>query len=177
MTKSKHTTGSPGRVAPARPRGVPTAVTVLHVDDDPNDTELLRAAARKAEVEFILHNAEDADQALAYLSGKGIYADREKYEVPALVLLDLKMPRATGFEVLKWIRQRPALAHLPVVILSGSELHDDMEQAYAAGANSYFVKPLGFDALVQLVSSINSAWIAALPKPGQAQQVEISTGI
>lgn len=152
----------------------PPAVTVLHVDDDPNDTELLRAAARKASVRFVLHNVEDAEQAIAYLSGKGVYADRCLYNLPALVLLDLKMPRATGFEVLKWIRQHPSLGQVPVVVLSGSELQDDIQQAYDVGANSYMVKPLGFDALVQLVKNINAAWIAALPKPGQ--NLELAAG-
>ncbi len=139
-------------------------VTVLHVDDDPNDTELLRAAVRKAEVDFILHNVEDAEHAIAYLSGQGIYADRKRYHLPGLILLDLKMPRVTGFEVLKWIREHPGLAGIPVVVLSGSELQDDIHQAYASGANSYLVKPLGFEALVQMVKNIHTAWIATVPK-------------
>jgi CheY-like chemotaxis protein len=145
----------------------PPAVTVLHVDDDPNDTELLRAAARKADVRFELHNVEDADQAIAFLTGKEPYADRNVFRAPSLILLDLKMPRATGFEVLKWIREHPNFAQVPVVVLSGSELQDDIQLAYNVGANSYMVKPLGFDALVQLVKNINAAWIAALPSASQ----------
>src|SRR5512140_2159425 len=116
-------------------------VTVLHVDDDPNDTELLRAATRKAGVRFTLHNVEDADQAVAYLSGRGHFADRARYPMPALGLLDLKMPRQTGLEVLRWIRARPDLQYVPVVVLSGSELKDDIQKAKEAGANSYLVKP------------------------------------
>ncbi len=137
------------------------ALTVLHVDDDPNDTELLRAAARKANVRFLLHNVPDGEQAIAYLSGQSIYADRARYRLPALVLLDLKMPRTTGFEILQWIRSHPELGHLPVVVLSGSQLQDDIRQAYADGANSYLVKPLGFDALVSLVKNIDTGWLAA----------------
>jgi len=132
--------------------------TVLHVDDDPNDTELLRAAVRKAGLELNLQNVEDAEHAIAYLSGQGIYADRAKYCPPCMVLLDLKMPRVTGFDVLNWIRRQPEAKHLPVVVLSGSELQDDIRQAYAAGANSYLVKPLGFEALVQMVRQIHAAW-------------------
>ena len=162
-----------------RPRAVPTEathlaplkVTVLHVDDDPNDTELLRAAARKADVRFILHNAEDAEQAIAYLTGKDGYADRNAYGVPALVLLDLKMPRATGLEVLKWIRQRKESDQMPVVVLSGSELEDDIQRAYAAGANAYIVKPLEFEGLVQFVKNISEAWIAPAPKPRQSFEI------
>lgn len=136
-------------------------VTVLHIDDDPNDTELLRAAARRAQVPFILHNVEDGEKAIAYLSGAGIYADRERYSMPSLILLDLKMPRATGLEVLKWIRNHPELGQVPVLVLSGSELQDDVKEAFAVGANSYLVKPLGFEALVSLVRSINSVWLAS----------------
>jgi CheY-like chemotaxis protein len=176
MTKRKSASSFGHRAAPtAAPAIEPPSVTVLHVDDDPNDTELLRAAARKAGVPFILHNAEDADQAIAYLNGKGRYSHRETYQVPALILLDLKMPRATGFEVLKWIRQHPSLGQIPVVVLSGSELQDDIQEAYNVGANSYMVKPLGFDSLVQLVKRINAAWIATLPKP--CEGVELSAGL
>ena len=103
---SKQTAGVRGPVAPP--------LTVLHIDDDPNDTELLRAAARRAQAAFILHNAEDTEQAIAYLSGKGIYADRQTYTMPHLVLLDLKMPRVNGFELLRWIRRHPQLHALPV---------------------------------------------------------------
>lgn len=126
---------------------------------------LLQAATRKAAVEFILHNVEDGDAAIAYLSGDGIYADRKRFQLPALILLDLKMPRATGFEVLKWIRSHPELGNLPVVVLSGSELQDDIRRAYSAGANSYLVKPLGFDALVDMVQSVNAVWVTANQQP------------
>jgi CheY-like chemotaxis protein len=136
------------------------AVTVLHIDDDPNDTELFRAAARKANAQFSVHNVSDGEQAMAYLNGRGIYANRQLYPLPVLVLLDLKMPRATGFEVLQWIRNHRQVGDLPVVVFSGSELQDDIQQAYAVGADSYLIKPLGFTALVDLVKNINEAWIA-----------------
>src|ERR1043165_3177141 len=73
-------------------------VTVLHIDDDPNDTELLRAATKRAKTHFDLQNVEDGEHAIAYLNGDGVYADRDRYPMPALILLDLKMPRATGME-------------------------------------------------------------------------------
>src|SRR5438270_2740248 len=95
---------------------------VLHVDDDPNDTALLQAAISRAGVHFQLHNIHDAEQTICYLAGQGVYADRARYPFPSLILLDLKMPRQTGFEILRWIRSRPELSDLPVVILSGSEL-------------------------------------------------------
>jgi len=171
MTKRQSSSLNSRAYVAGTPAIEPPPVTVLHVDDDPNDTELLRAAARKAGVNFVLHNAEDAEHAIAYLSGSGQFADREAYALPALILLDLKMPRATGFEVLKCIRQHTTLGHVPVVILSGSELQDDIQEAYNVGATSYMVKPLGFESLVQLVKNINAAWILALPKAAENLEV------
>ena len=140
-------------------------IAVLHIDDDPNDTELLRAATRKANLPLVLHNVEDAEQAIAYLSGKGAYSDRETHGIPALILLDLKMPRATGFEILRWIRGHPELQGLPVVVLSGSEMQDDIRRAYDVGANSYLVKPIGFDALVSLVKNLDAVWLRGASQP------------
>lgn len=143
--------------------GASSAATVLHVDDDPNDTALLEAARRKAGVEFRLENVSDGDQAIAYLSGAGQYANRSRYPLPTVILMDLKMPRATGFEILKWIRNDAACKDLPVVVLSGSELQEDMRRAQILGANSYLVKPLGFEALVNLVKSFSAAWLKLGP--------------
>jgi CheY-like chemotaxis protein len=149
----------------ARQFAISSGATVLHVDDDPNDTALLEAARRKAEIEFHLENVSDGDQAMAYLNGSGPYANRTSHPWPTLILLDLKMPRATGFEILRWIRNRPDCKDLSVVVLSGSELQEDIREAYLLGANSYLVKPLGFEALVQLVRNITSVWLA--PRPGK----------
>lgn len=131
-------------------------VTVLHVDDDPNDTTLLQVACAKADVNFEVHNVGDGDQMLEYLKGTGKYADRTRYRMPGLVLLDLKMPRVEGLEVLKWIRNHATLKHLPVIVLSGSELQEDIRQAYAIGANSYLVKPPSFNSLISLVREIGA---------------------
>jgi CheY-like chemotaxis protein len=131
--------------------------TVLHVDDDPNDTALLQAASRKAKLDFELHNVEDGEQAIAYLD----QAERTGVRIPSLILLDLKMPRATGVEILRWIRRHPRLKGLPVIVLSGSELQEDIRNAYAEGANSYLVKPLGFEALVDMVRNLRTEWLAA----------------
>jgi CheY-like chemotaxis protein len=137
------------------------AVTVLHVDDDPNDTALLQVACAKASVDFEIHNVEDGDQVIEYLNGSGKYADRTRYRLPGLVLLDLKMPRVEGLEVLKWIRNQSAVKDLPVIVLSGSELQDDIRRAYAVGANSYLVKPPNFTSLISLVREIGARLPAA----------------
>lgn len=163
-TGSAKATATHGGSGGARQIASSAGLTVLHVDDDPNDTALLEAARRKAGMEFRLDNVGDGDQAIAYLTGSGPYCNRAVHPSPNLVLLDLKMPRATGFEILKWIRSHPEFKNIPVVVLSGSELHEDMRQAYLMGANSYLVKPLGFEALVNLVKSIASVWLAPRPR-------------
>lgn len=143
-----------------------TAATVLHIDDDPNDAQLLEAAMRKARANFILQTVSDGEHAMAYLNGQGAYANRTRFQIPSLILLDLKMPRATGFEVLKWIRGHSLFGSVPVVVLSGSELKDDIQAAYAVGANSYKVKPLGFTDLVSLVKDLENSWLS--PHSGAA---------
>lgn len=132
--------------------------SILHIDDDPNDTELLLAATLEAAVPFRIHNVADAVQAMALLNGEGRYADRARFPIPNLILLDLKMPRSTGIEILTRIRANPQLKGIPVVVLSGSALDEDMRQAYAAGANAYLVKPFGFRRLVELVRNLNLGW-------------------
>ena len=149
---------TPGNMGGARAFQLPPIV-VLHIDDDANDTALLQAATRRAGVSFQLHNAHDSEQAISYLSGQGNFADRKAHPLPSLVLLDLKMPRATGFELLRWIRSRIQFTNLPVIVLSGSELKDDIRRAYDIGANSYLVKPLGFEALVSMVKQLSNSWV------------------
>src|SRR3569833_578722 len=139
-------------------------VTVLHVDDDPNDTTLLQVACARAAVDFQLQNIGDGPEVIDFLSGTGKYADRTRYEIPGLVLLDLKMPRATGWEILQWIRGNASLKNLPVFVLSGSELQEDKLRAYEVGANSYLVKPPNFSSLVSMVKDIG-AQLPILPQP------------
>jgi CheY-like chemotaxis protein len=139
-------------------------VTVLHVDDDPNDTTLLQVACARAAVDFHLQNIGDGTEVIDYLNGVGKYADRTRYEIPGLVLLDIKMPRATGWEILRWIRAHAALKHLPVIVLSGSELQEDKLRAFEGGANSYLVKPPNLNSLVSMVKDIG-AQLPILPHP------------
>jgi CheY-like chemotaxis protein len=146
------------------------SVTVLHVDDDPNDSTLFQVACAKADVDFELQNIEDGNEVIEYLSGNGKYADRTRYRLPELVLLDLKMPKATGLDVLQWIRSHSRLRHLPVIVLSGSELSEDMHRAYADGANSYMVKPPSFESLVDLVKNIGAHIPSASANQGGASR-------
>lgn len=134
--------------------------TILLIEDDANDVFLMQRALRKAEVPNPLQVMGDGDEAVEYLSGQGRFADRSQHPLPVLVLLDLKLPRKSGLEVLQWLRQQSELKRLPVVVLTSSKEPNDVNKAYDLGANSYLVKPLGFDALLNLVRSLNVYWLS-----------------
>jgi CheY-like chemotaxis protein len=134
-------------------------VNILHVEDDPNDALLFQHACRKAGIGFELQSVNDGDQAIAYLRGTDFFSDREKYPFPQLILLDLKMPRLSGFDVLSWLRNEGSLKGLPVIVLTSSNHETDIKRAYDLGANSYLVKPVGFDALVEVAKTIHGYWL------------------
>lgn len=134
--------------------------TVLYVEDSPDDFALFKLASRKCGTPFSLQHAADGELAIAYLSGAGPYADREEFPFPDLVLLDLKMPRLDGFEVLHWIRTNPATKNLPVVVLAGSSFRADIRRALELGANSYAAKPARFEELQVLIDQIADVWLA-----------------
>jgi CheY-like chemotaxis protein len=100
----------------------------------------------------------DGDEAVAYLSGKSRYADRVAFPLPNLMLLDLKMPRRSGFEVLQWLRGQPTLRRLPVVVLTSSNQSSDINGAYDQGANSYIVKTANPEAMQELTRLIDLYW-------------------
>lgn len=128
--------------------------TILHVEDDPSDADLVAHAFRKVASEVDLRRAEDGEKAVAYLAGAPPFADRALHPLPHLVLLDLKLPLKSGFEVLEWIRTRPPLASIPVFILSSSSESSDIHRAYALGANSFLVKNVDLATLRHVVRGI-----------------------
>lgn len=132
---------------------------VLLVEDSPDDADLILHAFRKAGVENQVVVVDDGDKAINYLLGKGDYADRQRFPMPRLILLDLKLPRRSGIEVLSVIRTSEAVRQTPVVVLTSSSREDDIRKAYDAGANAYLVKPIGGDALVTMTRSIDAFWI------------------
>lgn len=132
---------------------------ILLIEDDINDALLLRRAFAKAGVQNSIVQLEDGDAAIAYLSGTGEYAEREHYPLPCLILLDLKLPRRSGLEVLAWIREQPGLKRIPVVVLTSSQQSHDINRAYDLGANSYLVKPVGFDTLLKMAHALNLYWL------------------
>ena len=115
--------------------------TVLLVDDSKNDLFLTRAAFARAEFKNPLQAVRNGDEAIAYLKGEGPYHDREKFPLPAVMLLDLNMPMKSGFEVLKWVGEQNGLKRLSIIVLSASTRPEDVEQAFELGANSFLVKP------------------------------------
>jgi CheY-like chemotaxis protein len=127
---------------------------ILIAEDEENDVFLIRRAFHQAQFENPLHVVQTGEDAIAYLRGDAAYSDRDKYPIPALVLLDLKMPRKNGFEVLAWIRQHSEFNSLPVVVLTSSQESADINRAYALGANSYLVKPANFHSLVDMINRL-----------------------
>src|SRR5262245_10649782 len=117
---------------------------ILLVDDGEDDVYLIRKAFQLAGVANPIHVARDGEEAIAYLVGAGQYSNHDEHPLPDLILLDLKMPRLGGFEVLTWIRRQPGLQGIAVVVLTSSEQIWEVNKAYALGANSFLVKPADF---------------------------------
>ena len=129
--------------------------TILLAEDDADDILLIGSAFKEARIPYRLAVVEDGDQAICYLNGDGPYEDRVAHPMPFLLLLDLKMPAKSGFEVLSWIRSQRSLDGLRVVILSTSALADDVCKASQLGGNSYLVKSAGYKQLVCFLRSLN----------------------
>ena len=132
---------------------------ILLVEDDEADILLLRRAFRNARIANPLIEVRDGQAAIQYLSGEGDYTDRTLYPIPFLILLDLRLPKLSGFEVIAWLRDQPQLAHLIVVVLTASDHVSDVSKARELGANSYLVKPGNFEELVQMVKRIKGRWL------------------
>ena len=143
----------------------PRECVILLAEDDVNDVLLVQRAFQKSSIANPLQVVRDGEEAVAYLRGNLQYADRDRYPLPVLLLMDLKMPRRSGLEVLVWLRQQPGLKRLPVVVLTSSNQSPDINRAYELGANSYLVKPAGFDSLVQLVKNLDMYWLILNEKP------------
>ncbi|MEG4580203.1 response regulator [Microcoleus sp. MON1_C5] len=142
--------------------------TILLVEDNPVDILLMQRAFRNETfANTSLQIVRDGDAAVFYLNGDGEYSDRDRYPLPAIILLDLKLPRRSGHEVLIWLRQQPELKRLPVVMLTSSRQTPDVKRAYDLGVNSYLVKPVGFASLLEMMQSFNEYWLnyTELPEP------------
>jgi CheY-like chemotaxis protein len=131
---------------------------VLVAEDNPDDALLLRRALAKAGISARLKIVSDGEEMLLYLQAMGAYADRQAYPMPSLIILDLKMPRKNGLEVLAWISENKQLAVVPTIVLSASNLENDVRNAYRLGANTYFVKPTTFEELVDTMRMVETYW-------------------
>jgi CheY-like chemotaxis protein len=138
---------------------------ILLVEDNPTDVLLIQRAFRKANLSVPLQVVGDGEAAVQYLSGQEPYSDRSCYPLPLLILLDLKLPRKSGTEVLAWLQQQPVLKRLPVVVLTSSKEYADINNVYDLGANAYMVKPVAFDNLVDIVKTLNMHWLIFNEKP------------
>lgn len=145
-------------------------VPILLVEDDPDDEFLIEEAFRAAAPVVRLHVVSDGEAAQDYLSGKGVYGDRTIHPFPALVLLDINLPKRTGLEVLEWMKQRPDLARVPVIILSSSTLESEVERAYALKANAYLSKEGPIDALDRMAAGVAALLEALRDEAPQADQ-------
>ena len=135
----------------------PWDYTVMVVEDEPDEVFLLKQAFQRVGLKNPLLVLRDGQEAIDYLSRPG--AASGPGVPPALMLLDLKMPRKTGFEVLEWLRRQPELKRIVVVIMSSSNLMSDVNRAYELGCNSYLLKPGNVDQLAEMVKLINSYWL------------------
>jgi CheY-like chemotaxis protein len=151
---------------------LPENAVILLVDDRADDVLLIQRALVKAKVYNPVLVVRDGEEAMSYLQGTGIYSDRTRYPFPNLMLLDLKMPRMDGFQVLEAIRANREFRSLRVIVLTSSQEIRDVNRAYELGASSFLVKPLEFDNYEGLMRTLSSFWLRrnAMPElePGEA---------
>jgi CheY-like chemotaxis protein len=139
--------------------------SILLVEDNPSDIALTRRAMEKNHISNVLHVAEDGQEALDYLFGTGIHADRDLSIQPTLILLDLKLPKVDGLSVLKQIRSDPRTRRLPVVILTTSNEELDRATGYDLGVNSYIRKPVNFDQFATAIAQLGLYWLVLNEPP------------
>lgn len=147
-------------------------ITILMADDDADDRQLTREALEDARLINDIRFVEHGEELLDYLRRSGKYAPPADAPRPGLILLDLNMPRKDGRVVLKELKQDPDLRAIPVVVLTTSKSDEDVYRSYDLGVNSYIVKPVTFEALVDILQTLEKYWfeIVELPQPSQAGQ-------
>jgi len=133
---------------------------VLAADDNADDLRLLEFSWQAAQISTPLQALSTGEEVIWYLRGEEQFSDRRRFPLPRLLLLDLKMPRTDGFEVLAWIRADPAFTCLPVLVFTASLHKQDVRRAFAAGANAFLVKPIELQKLIRMVKAIDDFWLA-----------------
>jgi CheY-like chemotaxis protein len=144
---------------------------ILIAEDNPLDVLMLQRAFRQAAIDTPLHFVSDGEEAIAYLKGEGKFGSRQEHPLPDLFLLDLKMPRKNGFDVLQWLQEQPTLASLRTIVLTTSDDVWDINRAYAMGANSFLVKPLDFTDFKSTIQAVFNYWVTLDQGPSLARSV------
>ena len=132
---------------------------ILVAEDNEADVMAIRRAFQDTGGDYVLHIVANGEEAIAYLRGEGRYSDRAKYGIPDLFLLDLKMPRKDGFDVLAWLQKQPGLSTLRTVVLTTSDQIKDVNRAYSLGASSFLVKPLSFSEFKDTIFAMQKYWL------------------
>jgi len=138
-----------------------TVRPILAAEDEESDRLILELVFQQTSLPQPLVIVRDGQEAVDYLSGTGRFVDRSTYPLPALLILDLKMPRMNGFDVLAWLAAQPQLKALPAVVLSSSSDDSDIRKARELGAREYFVKPHNLADLIKIVQQMQAHWLSA----------------
>ena len=138
---------------------IPNEVEILLVEDNPNDVELTLRALKKHNLTNKVHVVKDGAEALEYIFANGAYAHRKVEHHPKVILLDLKLPKVDGLEVLRQLKSDERTKIIPVVVLTSSKEEKDIVESYKLGANSYITKPVDFDKFVNSVSELGLYWL------------------
>jgi CheY-like chemotaxis protein len=145
--------------------------TILLAEDEETDAIMFRFAMKSSGLTFPLVVARDGQEVVDYLSGLDPYGDRGKNPLPSLLVLDLKMPRITGFDVLSWLKTRPDL-DIPAVVLSSSSYPEDIQKAKKLGAREYFIKPHSLVELSKLLQTVTSRWLVQQESERQTSDLQ-----
>lgn len=132
---------------------------ILLVEDNPNDAELTLRALKKNNLANRVFHAKDGEEALEFIFAEGVYAERSIENTPKVILLDLKLPKVNGIEVLQRLKDDNRTKHIPVVVLTSSREDSDLNRCYELGVNSYIVKPVEFEAFLKAVTDLGFYWL------------------
>jgi CheY-like chemotaxis protein len=144
----------------------PNAIEIILIEDNPHDAELVLRALKKHGLTNRLQLLQDGAEALDFIFATGAYADRDINHRPKLILLDLKLPKVDGLEILRRLKGDARTRSVPVVVMTSSQEEKDIVESYSLGVNSYIVKPVDFDKFVQSVSDLGLYWLLLNKVPG-----------
>ncbi len=151
--------------------------TILIVDDDENDISLTKRAFTASNVHCTLQLLRNGQETVDYLRGHGRYADRGKYPLPIMILMDLNMPIMDGFQVLEWLRGQPSIKAIPVVVFSSSDSPADITRAYDLGANSFMTKSISYDGLLAKLKTVSQYWLEYCKHPTVSESARANSAM